>query len=87
MRISEIHLFQKRLPIVGGPYTMSRITLHEIETTIVKMVSDTGIIGWGEVAPIGPVYQPSHAKGALAAISEMAPALIGESALSPLLLR
>ncbi|MEM7564279.1 MAG: mandelate racemase/muconate lactonizing enzyme family protein [Pseudomonadota bacterium] len=87
MRISEIHLFKKDLPIVGGPYTMSRITLHEVETTIVKVVSDTGVTGWGEVAPIGPVYQPSHAKGARAAISEMAPALIGESALSPLLLR
>ena len=87
MRISEIHVYQKDLPVVGGPYTMSTMTLHEIDTTIIKMISDTGLIGWGEVAPIGPLYQPQHALGARAAIAEMAPALIGQSCLTPLLLR
>jgi len=87
MRIAELHLFKKELPIVGGPYTMSTITLHSVESTIVKLVSDTGIVGWGEVAPIGSVYQPQHATGARAAIGVMAPGLIGESALTPLLLR
>lgn len=83
MRISEIHVYQKHLPIVGGPYTMSRSTLHSIDTTIVKLVSDTGLVGWGEVAPIGPIYQPQHALGARAAICEIAPALIGRPALTP----
>jgi len=87
MRISELHIYQKNLPVVDGPYTMSRVTLHSIDTTIIKLVSDTGLVGWGEVAPIGPVYQPQHALGARAAISELAPNLIGESALTPLLLR
>ena len=87
MRISEIHVYQKDLAVVDGPYTMSTMTLHSIDTTIIKMVSDTGLIGWGEVAPIGPLYQPQHALGARAAIAEMAPALIGQSCLTPLLLR
>ena len=78
MRISEIHVFQKDLPIIGGPYTMSRITLHSIDTTIIKLVTDNGLVGWGEVAPIGPVYHPHHALGARAALAEMAPALIGQ---------
>ncbi len=30
MRISELHIYQKNLPVVGGPYTMSRVTLHSI---------------------------------------------------------
>ena len=47
MRISEIHVYQKNLPVVGGPYTISTMTLHEIDTTIIKMVPDTGLIGWG----------------------------------------
>ncbi len=34
---------------------MSRVTLHSIDTTIIKLVSDTGLVGWGEVAPLGPV--------------------------------
>jgi len=87
MRIAEIHLYSKNLPIVGGPYTMSLCTLYEVDTTIVKVVTDTGLVGWGEVAPIGPVYQPQHALGARAAIAEMAPNLIGQSVLTPLLLR
>ena len=86
MRISEIHVYQKNLPVVDGPYTMSTMTLHDIDTTIIKLVTDVGIVGWGEVAPIGPLYQPQHAKGARAAIDEMAPALIGKSCLHPLLL-
>jgi len=86
MRISEIHIYQKNLPVVGGPYTMSRVTLDSIDTSIIKLVSDTGLTGWGEVAPLGPVYQPQHALGARAAISELAPNLIGQSALTPLLL-
>jgi L-alanine-DL-glutamate epimerase-like enolase superfamily enzyme len=87
MRIKELHIYQKDLPVVGGPYTMSRVTLDRVDTTIIKLVSETGIIGWGEVAPLGPVYQPQHARGARAAIAELAPNLIGQSALTPLLLR
>ena len=87
MRISEIHVYSKHLPIKNGPYTMSRISLDTIDTTLLKVVTDTGLVGWGEVCPIGPVYQPQHALGAQAAIREVAPALIGESAIAPLLLR
>ena len=87
MRISEIHIYRKDLPVIGGPYTMSRVTLHSVDTTIIKLVSDNGLVGWGETTPLGPVYQPQHALGARAAISELAPNLIGQSALRPLLLR
>ncbi len=87
MRIKEIHLYGKQLPIVGGPYTMSLITLEAVDTTLVKLVAEDGSVGWGEVAPAGPVYQPQHALGARAAIAEIAPGLIGQPALTPLLLR
>jgi hypothetical protein len=39
MRISELHIYQKELPVIGGPYTMSRVTLNSVDTTIVKLVS------------------------------------------------
>ncbi len=87
MRIAEIHVYGKELPIVGGPYTMSLITLHAVDTTLVKLVAEDGTFGWGETAPAGPTYQPQHALGARAAIVEMAPGLIGQSLLTPLLLR
>ena len=48
-----------------------------LDTTIVEIVTDTGIVGYGEACPIGPVYQPQHALGARAALEEMGPHLIG----------
>jgi len=85
MRIAEIHVLKKVLPVFGGLYTMSMSSFTAVETTILKLVSDSGIIGWGEFAQGGATYQPQHALGARAAITEMAPGLIGTTALSPLL--
>ena len=87
MKIAEIHIFQKHQAIVDGPYIMSTMTLTSIDATIIKVVSDTGLVGWGEVSPLGPVYQPQHALGARAALCHLAPSLIGNSCLHPLLLQ
>lgn len=86
-RIVEIHIHQKDLPIDGKPYTMSRTVLTALDTTIVRLVSDSGVEGWGEVCPIGPVYQPQHALGARAALQQMAPDLIGFALTGPGALR
>ena len=86
MRISELHVYQKDLQL-NQPYTMAGTELLALDSTIVKLVTDNGLVGWGETCPVGPAYQPEHALGARAALSQMAPALIGESALTPLLLR
>jgi L-alanine-DL-glutamate epimerase-like enolase superfamily enzyme len=40
------------------------------------METDTGLVGIGEVCPLGPVYLPSFAAGARAGIAEVAPSLI-----------
>lgn len=87
MRIAEIHVYGKTLDIVGGPYTMAGTQLHSVETTIVKMVADNGLVGWGEACPLGAAYQPEHALGVQAALALMAPCLIGESLKQPLQLQ
>ena len=87
MRITEIHIYRKELPVLDGPYTMSTMAIHSLDATIIKMVCDSGLVGWGEVVPLGPLYQPQHARGARAAIAELAPGLIGHDSLNPLLLR
>ena len=87
MRISEIHLYTKNLPIVDGPYTMAGTELHAVDTTILKMVTDTGLIGWGESCPLGPNYQAEHSLGVQAALRHLAPKLIGEAVDTQLLLR
>lgn len=67
MRISEIHVHQIDLPVKNGPYTMASTQVHELDSTVVEIVTDTGLKGYGETCPVGPVYQPSHALGARAA--------------------
>lgn len=84
MRIAEIHIYRKALPVVGGPYTMARAKVTELDTTIVRLVADNGLVGWGETCPVGPTYQPHHALGARAALIEMAPGLIGAELPHPL---
>ncbi|MGB0506866.1 MAG: mandelate racemase/muconate lactonizing enzyme family protein [Pikeienuella sp.] len=86
MRVSEVHIYQHDLPVKDGPYTMSSGALWAMDTTIVKLVADNGLIGWGEVCPVGPVYQPHHAGGARAALITAGSALIGVE-VAPLILR
>lgn len=64
----------------GGAYTA-------FDSTIVEVVSDAGISGWGETCPVGPVYQPQHALGARAALTQLAPGLIGNVVTGPLAVR
>src|SRR6185437_13359833 len=78
MKISRIEVYNFDLTYVHGVYTMSGgrdITL--LPSTLVRVVSDTGHEGWGEVCPLGSAYLPQHAGGARAALEIMAPALIG----------
>jgi L-alanine-DL-glutamate epimerase-like enolase superfamily enzyme len=81
MRIQTIHVYQHDLPVTGGSYRMARTTVSSLDTTIVEIVTDTGVTGFGECCPVGPVYQPQHALGARAALAEMGPHLIGTDAL------
>ncbi len=86
MKITEIHVYAHDLPVKNGPYTMANAKVWALDTTLVKIVTDTGLVGWGETCPVGPTYQPHHAKGARAALAEMGQGLIGAT-LHPLALR
>ena len=86
MKIEEIHVWSHGLPVRHGPYRMSNGEVRSLDTTLVKLVTDKGLVGWGETCPIGPTYQPHHAAGARAALAEMAPGLLGAAPL-PLALR
>lgn len=79
MKIKEIHIYQHDLPVKNGPYTMANAQVWALDTTLVKLISDTGHVGWGETCPVGPTYAEAHAGGARAALIQMAPALIGQS--------
>lgn len=80
MRIAQVHVYAHDLPVRDGPYTMSGREIWSVDSTIVRLVSDTGITGWGEVCPLGATYAPVTAGGVRAALALAAPALIGVEA-------
>ena len=81
MKITESHIYQHDLPVKNGPYTMANAKVWALDTTLVKIVTNHGVIGWGETCPVGPTYAEAHAGGARAALIQMAPDLIGSRAL------
>lgn len=79
MKITSIKVYQIDLPIKEGRYSWSEGKYVDLfDTTVVQITTDTGIVGYGEVCPLGPVYLPSYAEGARTGIAELSKALIGE---------
>jgi L-alanine-DL-glutamate epimerase-like enolase superfamily enzyme len=77
MRITQFHIYCKALPVKNGPYTMSGQVVHSLDTTIIRLVADNGLEGWGEVCPVGPLYAPIQAGTIRASLQEIGEALIG----------
>ena len=78
MNIIKIDVFNFDLTYVHGTYIMSGgREITRLPSTLVRVTSDTGLFGWGEVCPLGTTYLPAHAAGARAALELLAPALIG----------
>ena len=76
MKLVAINVYDVELPVVGT-YKMSMSTMTCLHSVVVELVTDTGLVGWGETCPLGSTYQPQFVLGAKAAIKEMAPHLIG----------
>jgi L-alanine-DL-glutamate epimerase-like enolase superfamily enzyme len=70
-RIAEVHIFSKKLTFDGPAYVFADREIQDLDSTIVQLVTDAGILGWGETCPIGPTYQEQHALGAQAALREI----------------
>ena len=79
MKITRIAVFQVDLPLREGSYKWSGGKSVEVfDSTVVRIETDAGVTGHGEVCPLGPAYLPSYAAGARTGIAELAPALIGQ---------
>ena len=79
MKIRKISVFQVDLPLHEGSYNWSDgKSVQVFDSTVVRIETDDGITGHGEVCPLGPVYLPAYAEGARAGIQVLAPALIGQ---------
>ncbi len=78
MKITRITVFQVDLPL-EHPYWLSggRLKFEVLDATLVKIETDTGLVGWGEGTPWGHTYVPAHGPGIRAGIETMAPFVLG----------
>lgn len=77
MNIRQIRLYRHELPVVDDRYDMSTSHVESLDSTVVAIETDSGLVGYGETCPLGSAYQPQHAAGARAALGELAPAVLG----------
>src|ERR1700682_1419891 len=82
MRITKIAAYKVDLPLREGSYKWSggkAVTLFD--STVVRVETDAGVVGHGEVCPLGPFYLPAYANGVRAGIAELGPHLLGHDPL------
>lgn len=78
-KISVYHIefpLNKPCRISGG-----RVVDTKIDSTIVSIETNDGIVGWGEGCPWGTRYLPAFAGGLRAGLHELCPVLIGQNPL------
>jgi L-alanine-DL-glutamate epimerase-like enolase superfamily enzyme len=87
VKISAIKVYRVDLPLVEGRYSWSEGKFVEVfDSTVVELITDDGLSGFGEVCPLGPFYLPAFGDGARAGIGELAPTLLRQDpiALGPI---
>ena len=78
MKIVRVFAHRVELPLCEGTYKWSGgKSVSIFDSTIVGIETDSGLIGFGEVCPLGPFYLPAYAEGVRAGLRELAPHLIG----------
>ncbi|MBX3442526.1 MAG: mandelate racemase/muconate lactonizing enzyme family protein [Planctomyces sp.] len=79
MRISRIAAYRVELPLHESTYKWSGgKSVTVFDSTIVRVETDAGLAGHGEVCPLGPFYLPAYAEGVRSGLRELGPHLIGE---------
>ena len=78
MRIARILAYRVELKVKEGSYKWAKgKSVEAFDSTVVRVDTDAGVTGWGEVCPLGPAYLPAYAEGVRAGMREIGPALIG----------
>ena len=78
VRLARIRAYRVELPLHEGSYKWSGgKAVSVFDSTLVEVVTDAGLSGWGEVCPLGPFYLPAYAAGVRTGIAELGPHLIG----------
>ena len=79
MKISRILAYRVDLPLHETTYKWSGgKSVTVFDSTIIAVETDTRLVGYGEVCPLGPFYLPAYAEGVRAGLRELGPHLLGE---------
>ena len=82
MKITTITVWLVPLTSHETYYMADGKTCDTVETAVLRLETDSGHCGWGEVCPI-PHYLPAYARGVAPAVEEMAPVLLGADPIGP----
>ncbi len=82
MKIKRITAWEVPLTSYETYYMAGGKICDTTMSVILRIDTDSGLSGWGEVCPI-PHYLPAYAKGVVPALEELAPVLIGADPIGP----
>ncbi len=79
MKITRILAYRVELPLHEQTYKWSGgKSVNVFDSTIVAVETNVGLVGYGEVCPLGPFYLPAYADGVRAGLRELGPHLLGD---------
>lgn len=79
MKIRRITAYRVDLPLREGNYKWSGgKSVTVFDSTVVRIETDAGLVGWGEVCPLGPAYLPAYGAGVRIGLAELGPHLLGQ---------
>lgn len=82
MKITRLTLWEVPLTSHVAYHMAGGKTCDTVNSVLLRIDTDTGISGWGEVCPI-PHYLPAYAEGVRPALEYLAPVLIGADPVGP----
>src|SRR5579875_395112 len=78
MKIARLLAYQVDLPLHEGSYNWAGgKSVQVFDSTVVRIETDEGLVGHGEVCPLGPAYLPAYAAGVRVGLQQLGPHLIG----------
>lgn len=79
MKIARIDLHRIAYRLQDQKYSWSNeLAITGATAFIARVITDTGIEGFGEVCPLGSAYMEAFAEGVPAAVAEVAPSVLGQ---------
>ncbi len=83
MKITGLTVWALELPMRNAYALSGGRHFDRLDSTIVRLDTDEGLIGWGEGCPWGSTYLPAYARGIRAGIDELAPVVLGSDPRRP----